>query len=147
MRRWFARNAAAAVVALVLGAAGVGATFVNASAGPPRTLFLKLPSDAPEPTLTLAARQHANGGWQLEIAATGFRFTAICLPTAAAAPVGHAHVFMDGAKVASAFVPVVDLGQLTPGRHAYRVVLRGQDHRVLVGRDGVIEAELTIAVP
>ncbi len=146
MIRALRRNAATLLVALVLGAAGSGAALVNADAGPPRTLFLQLPEDTPEPGLALSAERRSDGRWMLDIHTTGFRFKASCLPVAAAAPVGHAHVLRDGAKIASAFVPQVDLGRLGPGTHRYRVVLRGRDHRVLLGRQGAIEAELTIEI-
>jgi hypothetical protein len=125
----------------------IGVPLVNADAGPPRALFLRLPADIPEPTVALAARASADGRWMLDIAATGFRFTDLCIANAAAVPVGHAHVFRGEQKLATAYLPVVDLGRLGPGVHEIRVVLRGQDHRALVGRSGLVEASTIIAVP
>lgn len=147
MRGWSRRLAAPATVAALLAALSVYAPMVNSKAGPPRTLFLQLPADRPEPTVSLSARPEGDGSWLLEIHATGFRFTALCLVEAQALPVGHAHVTRGEQKVASAYLPVLSLGRLGPGRHTYRVELRGQDHRALVGRNGLIDAELTIHVP
>ena len=147
MRRLVARHAAAALLAALLAALSVAAPLVNAAGGPPRALFLRLPADLPEPRLALSARQGADGAWSLMIAAEGFRFTGICRADAEAAPVGHAHVLLGEVKVASAFAPTVGLGRLGPGLHRVRVLLRAQDHRALVGRNGLIQAEMVIAVP
>lgn len=147
MRGWTRRLAVPATVAVLLAALSVYAPLVNSKARPPRTLFLQLPADRPEPTISLSARPESGGAWLLEIHTTGFRFTMVCLVEAEASPVGHAHVVRGEAKIASAYVPVQSLGRLAPGSHTYRVELRGQDHRALVGRDGLIDAELTIHVP
>lgn len=131
----------------LLAALGAVASLVNAGSGPPRTLFLRLPAEVPAPSLTLAARGEVDGNWILEIKASGFRFTSLCTLAAEPIPVGHAHVYAGDRKLASAYLPVVDLGPLPPGRHEIRVVLRGQDHRALVGPDGLIEARTVIKVP
>ena len=147
MRGWSRRLAAPATVAALLAALSVYAPLVNSEARPPRTLFLQLPAGRPEPTVSLSARPGGDGAWLLEIHATGFRFTAVCLVEAEALPVGHAHVTRGEEKVASAYLPILSLGRLAAGSHTYRVQLRGQDHRALVGRYGLIDAELTIHVP
>lgn len=145
--RFLLRHAAFGLVAMLLATLAVGAPLVNAVAGPPRSVFLQLPSDLPEPQVGLAAERLPTGHWQVRIDAEAFRFTDLCLTEAAAIPVGHAHVILNGVKVASAYHPVVDLGDLPPGRHHIEAVLRGQDHRALVGRQGLIKADLVIAVP
>ena len=145
--RFLTRHAAAGFVLLVLGGLAAGAPIVNAVGGPPRSVFLQLPADVPEPQVSLSATRTTAGRWQLEIDAGAFRFTDLCLTEARPIPVGHAHIIHDGAKIASAFSPVVDLGMLPPGRHHLQAVLRGQDHRALVGRQGLIKADLVIVVP
>ena len=150
MTRWraaLARHGSFAVLAGLLAALSVAAPVLNAAAGPPRTLFLRLPATLPEPELALAASEAPDGSWQLRIEASGFRFTALCVADAAAVPVGHAHVILDDRKIASAFVPVVDLGVLPPGDHQVQVVLRAQDHRALVGSHGLVQARIVISVP
>ena len=144
IRERLVRNAAAVAVAVALAAASLAAAGFNGAAGPPRALFLRLAPDAPVPELTVSARRDPARGWLLELGATHFRFTATCLPSAEPVPIGHAHVTRGDVKVASAFAPEVALGALEPGRHSYRVVLRGQDHRVLLGPDGPISAEIVI---
>lgn len=134
------------LAALLFGLA-LGVPIVNASAPLPRALFLTLPEGSPQPELTLAARRGADGRWWLEIEAARFEFSALCRANAEPVPRGHAHVIKDGAKRASAHAPHLDLGALPGGRHEFRVVLRGQDHRALVGRNGLIEARLILVIP
>ena len=134
------------LAAVLLSGLSVAAPVVNAAGHPPRTVFLELPADRPLPTVSLSASTAPAGGLRLEIETTGFHFTEVCLSQADAVPVGHAHILVDGAKVASAYGPLVDIAALPPGRHVIEVVLRGQDHRALTGPDGLIKAGLRIDV-
>lgn len=142
-----ARFGAVTFIAMLLATLAAGAPLINSVAGPPRAVFLQLPEDVPEPKVSLTAYQAAPGHWRLEIDAAQFQFSDLCVPDAAAIPVGHAHVIQNGVKVASAYQPVIDLGNLPPGSHRIAVVLRGQDHRALVGQTGLISAELVVFVP
>lgn len=142
-----ARHGAFAILAGLLAALSVAVPVLNAAAGPPRALFLRLPETLPEPELALEASEAQDGSWLLRIDARGFLFTALCVADAAALPVGHAHVILDGRKIASAFAPIVDLGALPPGVHLAQVVLRAQDHRALVGSHGLVQARIVISVP
>jgi hypothetical protein len=150
MTRWqaaLAQHGPLVVLAGLLAALSVAVPVLNTAAGPPRALFLQLPATLSEPELALTASGAPDGSWQLRIETKGFRFTALCVADAAAVPVGHAHVILDDRKIASAFVPVVDLGVLPPGDHQVQVVLRAQDHRALVGRHGLVQAWVVISVP
>ncbi|MGB5556476.1 MAG: hypothetical protein WBN04_00520 [Paracoccaceae bacterium] len=144
--RILARYGAAAIVSALLATLAAAAPLVNATGGPPRTVFLQLPADLPEPKVKLAIYPLPSGRWQLEIEVDGFRFTELCLTEAEAVPVGHAHIIRDGVKIASAYHPVIDLGHLPPGRHRIEAVLRGQDHRALLGHQGLIKSEVTVVV-
>lgn len=141
-----ARGSPTAALAGLLALLSLAAPLVNAAAGPPRALFVALAPETPEPTLSLSVARAPDGAWLLMIAAENFRFTELCRADAPAAPIGHAHVFAGETRIASAFGPVVDLGPLPPGRHRFRVMLRAQDHRVLVGQRGVIAAEISFIV-
>ena len=119
---------------------------VNAAAGPPSSVFVSWPEDQPVPELRITAHQYADGGWYIDLAAAGFAFSDLCQAVDGPQTIGHAHVYQGERKVTSAFVPRVSLGHLRPGRHAYRVQLRAQDHRALVGPDGIIAATIVIEV-
>lgn len=136
-----------ALMVALLAAVTVTVPMVNANGNPPPTLFLQLPSDRPEPELSLDAVRLPNGEWELHLLVRNFRFTAFCVAQATGAPIGHAHIYRGDQQVASAYFPVVPLGRLMPGPHRFRAMLRGQDHRALVGQDGLIEADITVTVP
>ena len=120
---------------------------INAASGPPRSVFLKLSEDQPDPSVDLIAEQGKGGDWFVTISADDFRFTTLCVTEAEAVPLGHAHIIVDGRKVASAYHPVVKLGALAPGQRHIQAVLRGQDHRALLGRKGMIKADIIVTVP
>jgi len=145
--RTLARNGAALSVAALLATLAAAAPIINAAGGPPRSVFLRLPGDAPQPSVTMDLEPRGDGTWRLRIDAERFTFTDLCVSDADAVPVGHAHVIVNGAKVASAYGPILDIGPFPPGRHDVTVVLRGQDHRALLGNHGLIKAERAIAVP
>lgn len=138
---------ATVLVALLLATLAVLAPILNTQSGPPRSVFLHLSEDKPRPRITLVVDPLPSGGFRLDLSTEAFRFTEVCLPEAAAIPVGHAHIHVDGVKVAAAYQPVVYLDALTPGQHRITAVLRGQDHRALVDGNGLIMAELRIVVP
>jgi hypothetical protein len=140
------RPGATIAVSVFLATLAAAAPHINAESGPPRSVFLRLPGDAVDPTVAMDLEPRPDGRWRLRIDTDGFTFTSLCLTEAAAVPVGHAHVIVDGVKVASAFHPVIDLDPLPPGKHDVTVVLRGQDHRALLGRHGLIKAEAVVTV-
>ncbi|MEM9798603.1 MAG: hypothetical protein AAF919_19105 [Pseudomonadota bacterium] len=131
----------------LLAGLAVAAPAVNAGDPAPRAVFLQLPDHLPEPSVTVRADPISGGRWRLTLTARDFGFTAICLSTAEPVPMGHAHIIHDGVKVAAAYGPIVDIGPLPPGRHVVEAVLRGQDHRALLGRDGLIKGQVVIVVP
>ena len=134
------------VLAFLLGALVIAAPVVNASARLPRSVFLVLPKTAPPPEVSFTVRKLDRGRVRLFIETSGFQFSALCVTTADAQPLGHAHVIVRGKKVASAYTPVVDLGPLPAGLHRVTVVLRGQDHRALVGPRGLIQFTQTVRI-
>lgn len=125
----------------------LAAPVVNSTGRPPRTVFLVLPGTAEAPRLALEVEASGGGRYLVRLEVAGFRFTDLCLSHAEAVPVGHAHVHVNGKKVASAFQPVVEIGPLPPGRHVIGAVLRGQDHRAIVSDGGLVQGDTEIVVP
>lgn len=136
----------AALLSTVLLAVGLIVPSLNPHAGPPRSVFHRLDPSLPEPEIQLSVRQSADGDWTLFIDVTNFDFTPSCRVVAEPAPTGHAHVIKGDVKIASAFQPWIGLGKLEPGRHEVRVVLRGPDHRALIGAKGLFKASIAIEV-
>lgn len=144
--RRFARHGATLAVSAFLATLAAAAPHINAANEPPRSVFLRLPGETPDPRVAVRLTPREDGTWRLRIDTQGFTFTSLCVTEAAAVPVGHAHVIVNGVKVATAYHPVIDLGPLPPGRHDVTVVLRAQDHRALLGRQGLIRAEAVVEV-
>ncbi|MEM8694116.1 MAG: hypothetical protein AAGG57_19885 [Pseudomonadota bacterium] len=148
LRRFYMKAAfAPCILAILLGSVVFAAPIVNGNGRPPRAVFLVLPDDIEPPKVSLQVEPFAQGKYRVQIDTTEFQFTDICVAQAQAAPIGHAHVHVNGAKVASAYQPVVLIGPLAPGEHVIDVVLRGQDHRAILGRTGLVQGTVEVFVP
>lgn len=147
MITYFQRHWQGLVLLAVLLVTALMASQVNSQSGPPRSVFVSWPADRKAPELVLTPGQYADGGWYLDLQAEGFAFSDLCQTVDGPQTVGHAHVYSGDRKIGAAYVPRADLGNLRPGRHRFRVVLRAQDHRALIGPAGMIDAEIVIVVP
>lgn len=108
--------------------------------------MLDLLADGDAPSLSLSAEPDEVGGWNLHVMAENFRFAPEKVNTAHQAGEGHAHLYVDGKKVARLYGPWHHLGKLTPGRHELKVTLNANDHRPLAV-DGVpVAAVVTVEV-
>ncbi len=114
---------------------------------PPGTVFVEVPDGHKTPTMRLKSERAPNGEWLLRIETSNFAFTELCVNRTDRAQTGHAHVHEGDRKIGTAYVPVFSLGRLAPGRHEFLVMLRAQDHRAVVGGDGLIMERITITVP
>jgi hypothetical protein len=146
MSRFTSRATAPVLLAALLMSLVLTAPVLNAMERLPARVFLTIPEGAPVPTIAVTAEPLKGGRYRLYLEARHFVFTDVCLNHATSSLEGHAHVHVNGQKVASAFTPWVELGPLPPGVHQIDVVLRGQDHRPLASQKGLIRAEVTINV-
>ena len=119
---------------------------LNAEAGPPGTVFVQLDPGRPDPRIEAAVTSLENGEQLLRLDVDGFTFSDICAVVETDEPIGHAHVYAGNRKIASAYEPIVSLGRLPKGKHTLRIILRAQDHRALVGSDGLIERHIRVVV-
>lgn len=107
---------------------------------------IDLPADPGAPTLDFRVERDAASGWNLHILTTGFRFA----PERANAPhrpgEGHAHVYLDGKKIARLYGPWFHLGALPPGKVTLSVTLNANDHSALTVAGRPLRAEKTITV-
>lgn len=119
---------------------------MNADAGPPPAVFVKLDPAKPDPMIEAEAIAAEDGEWLLRMEIDGFAFSDICQVVRSGEPVGHAHVYAGDKKIASAYQPILSLGKLSPGRYVFDIVLRAQDHRALVGSQGLIKSVVEVTV-
>ena len=113
----------------------------------PEALFVEVPNKNKFPTMSLKSMQAPNGEWLLHIETRNFVFTELCVNRTEGTQSGHAHVHKGERKIGTAYAPVFSLGRLAPGRHQFLVMLRAQDHRAVVGSDGLILEEITVTMP
>ncbi|GFE66728.1 DUF305 domain-containing protein [Litoreibacter roseus] len=124
---------------------GLRAPVLSTSAiAPPKALTVQLPPDQPEPQIDVHLTKADGKTWDLHIDARHFTFSAVCTTDAESGSIGHAHIYIEGKKVAAAYAPVVSLGDLPAGQHVLRIVLQAQDHRTIVGVNGPITKEIRI---
>lgn len=104
-------------------------------------------SDWPErPEVRLAAERDPSAGWNITIITENFRF----LPPPGQEDdnigSGHAHLYVNGTKLARVYGPWFHLDPLPPGRHIIRATLNTHDHRGLTAGGEEIAAEVELHV-
>lgn len=99
------------------------------------------------PTVALDLLPDPVSGWSLRLTTTNFRFDPENAGGARDPGYGHAHLYVDGIKVARLYGPWHHLDGLSPGSHEIRVTLNGNDHRALAVDGAPIEARATLVAP
>ena len=84
------------------------------------------------PKLSLEVSRDAVGGWNIHIIPEHFRFTPENVNKAPTPGEGHAHLYVDGKKIARLYSAWFHLGSLAPGPHTIRVTLNANNHADLV---------------
>ncbi|MEV8535043.1 hypothetical protein [Streptomyces sp. NPDC051211] len=103
------------------------------------------------PQVHLTVRPDTEDGWNLQLAVQNFRFTPDSTGGAALPGAGHAHLELDGRKLARLYGPWHHLpaAQVPQGTHTLTVRLYADDHTVwaVAGKPVQAAAELTAAAP
>ena len=107
---------------------------------------INLPAGPGAPTLDFRAVKDAASGWNLHIVTTGFRFAPENVNGPHRTGEGHAHVYVDGKKLARIYGSWFHLGALPPGRVTLSVTLNADDHSALAIAGRPLKAEKTITV-
>ncbi|WP_424934118.1 hypothetical protein [Amaricoccus macauensis] len=107
--------------------AGAGMSEITAMhQHPPR----EISPDLPEPGLTHLMFPDAMDGYSIQILPRNFTFTPAGINRVPVFNEGHAHVYVNGAKVARVYAPWFHLpgAALRPGRNEVTVTLNANDH-------------------
>ena len=97
---------------------------------------------APEVTMTVA--KDPTGGWNLTLVPVNFTFTPQAVNRENTPNTGHAHLYVNGQKMARLYGPYFHMPDLPPGQHEITVALSSNDHSFYTV-DGVrIEARATV---
>lgn len=107
----------------------------------------EVPDGVPVPAVDLVVHQDAKAGWNLQVVTTDFRWAPENASTPAVMGEGHAHVYVDGHKLARLYGEWFHLASLTEGEHQVRVTLNANDHSDYARGGQVIEDSEAITVP
>lgn len=99
------------------------------------------------PTIDLSVEADAAGGYNVHVTTTGFRFAPEHVNGAVEEGEGHAHLYVDGVKVARLYGEWFHLASLEPGTRTVTVGLNANDHAALAIGDAPIEASVAVEVP
>jgi hypothetical protein len=108
---------------------------------------LEVPEGTPGPTVDLVVHKDAKAGWNLELRTTDFRWAPENVSTDAVMGEGHAHLYVDGVKVARVYGPWYYLGSLPEGEHQLRVTMNANDHSEYAVGGHVVEDDEAVVVP
>jgi hypothetical protein len=134
-----AAAASLAITALMLTSAPA---FADHSPGEAR------PHQAPKKTqVRVVVKPDAMKGYNLYVTTKAFTWAPKHVNQKHARGEGHAHVYVDGEKLTRLYGPAFYLGELTPGTHAVRVTLNGNDHGDYQHGSDVVESEVEVTVP
>ncbi|MFE2475436.1 hypothetical protein [Streptomyces sp. NPDC059389] len=98
------------------------------------------------PQVQLAARRDSEDGWNLQLTVKNFRFTPDSTGGAALPGAGHAHLELDGRKVARLYGPWFHLpaAQVPEGAHTLTVRLYADDHTAWAVAGKAVEGTLPL---
>jgi len=98
------------------------------------------------PTLGLIVSQQDDGTWQVTLETADFTFDADRPEPVHVAGHGHAHIYLDGLKVARVHDPSAVIGVLPAGTYTLRAALNTNDHRPYLDDGGPVQATAQITV-
>ena len=108
--------------------------------------IVNLPGEGPAPSLTIDVTTDPSTGWNLHIMTTDFRFAPEHASTDHVAGEGHAHVYVNGSKVARNYGPWFHLADLPRGENTIEVTLNANDHRLLASNGEPLRAVTKVVV-
>lgn len=116
-----------------------GDTNMEESMPHPHDTFFKVPAEG-SPTVDFTVTEDAKGGWNVHIMTTNFTFAPENVNGQNAFGEGHAHLYVDGEKVARVYGQYFHYPEEFDGTKAFRVELNANDHSVYAVNAQKIEA-------
>jgi hypothetical protein len=108
---------------------------------------LEIPAGQPVPTVTLRVHLDAVSGWNLEVETTHFRFAPETINQSSLPTEGHAHLYVNGEKIARLYGHWHHLPSLPPGHNEITVSLNANGHEALTHNGANIESTVVVDVP
>lgn len=100
----------------------------------------------PGPELEITLHPDGAQSRNLHIGVTNFSFAPDAVNGAHVPGQGHAHVYVNGVKIARAYAPWFHLSALPKGEHEVRVTLNANDHSQLAVEGQPIEATAKLVI-
>lgn len=100
----------------------------------------------PTPELTLTLHPDGAQSRNLHIGVTNFKFAPEAVNSGHIQGQGHAHVFVNGIKIARAYGPWFHLSALPKGEHQIRVTLNANGHSQLAINGQPVEATMKLVI-
>jgi hypothetical protein len=105
------------------------------------------PAPKPWPRVQLQVEPDSMSGWNVHVRTDNFRFSPETAGAQRQPGQGHAHLYVDGKKVARLYGPWFHLPHLTPGSHYLHVTLNADDHSVWTADGRLIGHRIRVEVP
>lgn len=103
--------------------------------------------EAPEaPKLEMSVSSDPASGWNLNVRTENFRFAPESAGMAHVRGEGHAHVYVNGAKLARLYGAWLHIPELPQGTNVISVTLNANDHRQLSVGESWLQAEQVVEV-
>ncbi len=106
-----------------------------------------LEAEGPAPGLAIELQPDPMSGWNLKLTTTHFRFAPEAASRQHRPGEGHAHIYVDGKKLARLYGHWFHIPKLAPGQREIKVSLNSNDHRSYARKGKAITASLTVEVP
>ena len=114
------------------------------AAGHNHDTMVSLPAGPGAPALEISLEPDPVSGWNLHIVTDNFTFAPDRAGLAHTPGEGHAHVYVNGEKVARVYGPWFHLPALPEGRSLVEVTLNANDHSALAVDGKALKASVTV---
>lgn len=129
------------------GEAAKGSGVHAAHAGHDHDRMVSVPAGPDAPTLEIEIAPDPETGWNLRIYVSNFRFAPEHASTEHHRGEGHAHVYVNGNKLARVYGSWFHIAELPQGANEIMVTLNTNDHAVLAVDDKPVRAMAMVEAP
>lgn len=102
--------------------------------------------DGPAPSVDIALIEDTAAGWNLQVMTENFAFAPTAVNQEHVPNTGHAHVYVNGQKLARIYGPWMHIGELPSGEVTVSVTLNANTHSPLAVDGVAVQAAKTITV-
>ena len=99
-----------------------------------------------KPAITATIQKDPVGGWNLNLRTENFTYNAAAAGLENNQGEGHAHIYVNGAKLARIYADWFHIGTLPSGHNMISVTLNANDHSLLTHNGYILEHKLIVIV-